>query len=128
MKNKRTFALLLFILGTAALVVGIISLHNQNTYVKTTATVTGVREELDMSEEHTDYDYVYTFKYEVDGTEYEAELTYESEDFKEGDTIEIMYNPDKPTSVTTPGKGFSIYLIILGPVLMFGGIFAFLKS
>ena len=83
-------------------------------YLKTEAVVT--RTEL-FEEEHYDgdthHDATYTVfvKYTVDGQEYEEEFGIFS-GYKEGEKVQIVYNPANPREISSPGS-FVIPVIMM---------------
>ena len=62
-------------------------------------------------------DHTVTVEYTVDGTRYTEVLDYYSYNFKEGKTVDILYNPNNPSDIHG-GQGFMIYLIALGVVII----------
>lgn len=46
---------------------------------------------------------------------------------EEGGKIEIMYNPDDPSEIEAAGKGFGIYLLGMGALLVAAAAWMFIK-
>lgn len=128
MKNKRNAAVLVFIIGIIAIVFGIITLVQQKTFISTTGMVKSMDYEVDTSDDTIDDRFIYTVEFNVEGKDYEGKLTHNSDDLEIGQAVEIKYNPENPSSITEPGNGFSIYLLILGPILLILGVFLFIKA
>ena len=127
MRSKKSGGILIAVLGLTALILGIVFLVQQNTFTETKATVVGMRTEWSSGEDHN-LEYIYTVKYEVDGVEYQGEITEGSEKYASNQIIDIKYNPEKPSTITQSGKGISIYCLILGPVLILLGGFVFIRN
>ncbi len=60
-------------------------------------------------------------KYEVDGQQYERELNYYRSSMYTGQTIEIMYNPEKPGEIRA-GNSLVMLLIICGMGAVFTAV------
>ena len=119
-------------IGLILTVFGFISLHitrNTGGYIQTDAVVT--RTELlpaeQNNEEKDQYD-VYV-KYTVEGKEYETYFGVLS-GYKEGDTVQISYNPDDPEKITQPGNNIftSLAFIAAGIIAMAGGMISLFKA
>lgn len=86
------------------------------------AEIVGVKRSSHKSSNHnrrTDYSPI--VKYTVNGTEYSDVADIDSinpNKFKEGETIKIKYNPEKPEQFTVKGKAgnlkWSVFFILLG--------------
>ena len=126
--KKRSTGLVLFLFGVAALVVAFVIMHQQNTFAETTARVTDMRVDVSTSSDDSTVYYVYTVEYEVDGTTYSGEISHTANDLEIGDETGIMYNPDKPNTITEPGTGMAKYLFIVSPILIVIGIFLFIAG
>ena len=118
--NKIQILIFALVLGIAATAGGAYMLHKQSIYTKTTATITKITETYNAADNNYDHD-VYV-SYEVDGKSYNEELNYYEGGYKEGQEVTIAYNPDNPAEITTGEKGFGIYLVIIGPIILVGGL------
>ena len=85
-------------------------------YVKTQATIVSIVEvPSDLPDETSDH--IVTVDYVADGLRYTTELDMYSGTWKEGKTITVYYDPSNP-SVVHGGKGFGVYLMVLGVVII----------
>ncbi len=101
------------VMAAIALVMGVYMTFFQSAgYVKTKATVVSVEEDP-VNSTADDTAYIVMVEYVADGTHYTARLDYYSPSFKPGKTVDILYDPQNP-SVIHGGKGFGVYLIVLG--------------
>lgn len=124
--SPRGAALLILSLGIIALIFGITSIVKHNKYVPVEATITEIQSEYDTTENQ--YRYRTFVRYFIDGKKYDEELGYHEDGFEEGKTIEIRYNPANPSQIIESSMGFTIYLTVLGPILILLGVFLFLKN
>ncbi|OPY84555.1 MAG: hypothetical protein A4E71_02605 [Smithella sp. PtaU1.Bin162] len=94
------------------------------------ATVSGVisdlKEKVSRRNGVISREYIPTVSYTVDGTEYSKRFTkaYHADTYKVGQTVEIMYNPDKPAEINKKGKSNKADIVILciGVVIGVAGI------
>lgn len=127
MKNERFLVIFMIILGVIAFVVGIINVVKQNTYLPAQAEVIDIRTETSGTDtRHTDF--IYKVRYEINGQQYESEISLGMNAANRGDIIDILYDADNPISITEPGWGAAIYLLIIGPVVILISIFIFMKN
>ena len=113
------------ILTIFGVIVFIISLKNQN-YIKVEATVTNVNvrqeEVTDNEGTHMEETYDVSFKYTVDGKEYDNKFDGISK-YNVGDKMTIYYNPSNPQEITqTKSLILPIVIIIGGIASLVGGI------
>ena len=102
-----------FVMAAIAIIGGVyITFFQMSGFVKTEATIVSIVEVPSDSPDETS-DYIVTVDYVADGSRYTSELDYYSGTFKEGKTVTVYYDPSDP-SVIHGGKGFGIYLIVLG--------------
>lgn len=99
-------------------------------YVKATAVIVSLREEERYdTENHTrSMDYWPTVRYTVDGREYLQELDTAAGKDDTGKEIKIKYDPNDPGRVTGDSLGLKLYLLIAGPIVTLGALFALLKT
>ena len=128
MKSNRTLVLVFLMLGILALVVGIVELKKQKTYSPTEGVITRIEEEEYWENDKLEINYHTYVSYSVDGVDYEGALGYYEDGYEEGKTITVKYNPENPAQVTGDAKGFAIYLVIIGPVLLVAAVLTVLKK
>lgn len=126
--SPRATAILLLVLGCIALAVGIMELRKQHRFSVTDAVITRIDEDVDFTSDDLRTDYTVYVHYTVGGKDYDEVLGYFENGYEEGKTIQIRYNPENPTDVTGNGKGFSIYLTVIGPLLMVCAAVVFFKE
>lgn len=80
---------------------------------------------------NTEYTYYVFVKYTVDGTEYESELGEYQSSYREGDSIEVKYNPDNPSEIQSTSTlsailtiAMPIVAVLAGAVLLFKSLFS----
>lgn len=129
MNRKTAIGFLVF--GIIVLVLGIyMNFFKGKDYVETTATITKI-EEIDLGTDadgDPEYDHKVYVKYTVDGKEYSGESDFYQSSYNEGDEITIFYNPDDPSQITGDSKGFGIYVIVVGIVLILGSVVMFIRG
>jgi len=109
----KTFAA---VIAVIALAFGIYSTFIQSAgYEKTTATIISI--EKDQESPSDDDSYIVTARYAVDGKEYTNVLNSYSPSYKEGGTVEVLYDPNDPTRITS-GYGIGIYAMVVGAVIL----------
>lgn len=89
-------------------------------YVTTQATIFSISEDPDyVPDPNTENDkqYIVKVKYNVDGKDYFKELDSYSSTYKEGDTVEIKYDPNDPSKIHAK-NGLGIYFMIAGGVIL----------
>ncbi len=127
--SHRGLTLLLLFLGILATFAGSLTLKKQKSYLPTDAVISKIEEHYDASaaEDGSQYSYDVTVRYRVDGKEYEGPLGYHQDGYEEGQTVAIRYNPEDPGKIVTASKGFAIYLVIIGPLLLVGAVINILR-
>lgn len=127
--SHRGLTLVLLFLGLFATLVGSLTLKKQKSYLPTDAVISKIEEYYDASagEDGPQYSYDVTVRYTVDGKEYEGPLGYHQDGYEEGQTVSIRYNPENPEKIVQASKGFAIYLVIIGPLLLAGAVINILK-
>lgn len=129
---KKLLVLVITVLfGFLSLGLGIHTMFFQNKgYVKTTAVIDHVDKTVTGydNHHHEEYDYQVFVNYTVDGTDYQSESDYYQNGYEAGKEIAIYYNPSNPQQIHGDSKGFGLYMIILGPILILAGVFIFLRG
>lgn len=123
--SKTNLALLLTVLGVVALIVGINIGRKQKSYLPVQAEITRI--ETDHAAGSDDTEHRVTVRYTVDGKTYEELFGYYQDSYEEGKVIDILYNPADPTQTVQANRGMTVYLKILGPVLILFGGFTFIR-
>ena len=110
----KYFALFMAVI---ALVAGVyVTFFESTGYVKTQATIVSIEEDLEWSTSD-DKSYIVMVDYVADGTRYTSRLDMFSATWKVGKTITVYYDPHDP-SVVHGGKGFGVYLMVLGVAIV----------
>ncbi len=119
--GKKQFLLFAIVMGLISLGFGIYIVVFEAQGFKTT---TAVIDHVDETWTGTDADGIseYTYDvyvdYTVDGKQYHGRSDFYADGYEAGKEIKIYYNPENPEEIHGDAKGFGIYLIILGPVLI----------
>ncbi len=118
--SRIWFFIGLFIVGAVFTVFGVIAVINPVETAETTAIITNINREYDISNES--YVYTATVTYTVDGTTYTGTVGCASWD-KAGDTMTVSYEVGNPENVGNSGTEFLPYLIlVLGVGCIVAGI------
>ena len=114
-------------LGIALIVFGILMLvFNNDSYLETVGKVKEVVETLN-SENAKVYDI--TFKFTVDGTEYEDTFDEQPKEYKVGDDIKVYYDPEDPTRTSSSKTGILPPILIgLGALALVAGVLMTVKA
>ena len=104
----------------------------KNCTEKATATVVDMREEMDTSSETIRYIYRPVISYQAGGQTLEKELSTTSNTpaYRIGETLEILYNPNKVDEFLVSGENQNftwILLSALGIIFLAGGIYVLVK-
>lgn len=127
MRGSRKTSIYLFFFGIVILVIGIyMNFFEGRGYIETTAVIDHIDETYSGGDNDTEYD-VYV-NYTVDGKDYQSRSDYYSPSYKEGKEIKIYYNPDNPQQIHGDSKGFRIYILVVGVVILVVSVLAFLRS
>lgn len=122
-------AIAIILVGVIALVVSIvISNKNKNkVYEPVEATVVRVETSYDSDD---NLNYTAYIDYTVNGKEYKNVQSPESNSsMKEGDKIEILYNVDDPTDLSSKSSSkFVIIFIIISSIVILIGVWSLFKS
>ena len=128
--KKRTLVLFLLILGLVVTGAGIYTtFFEKKGFVETTAVIDRIEEEETGTDEdgHTTYTYHVFVRYTVDGKEYYSESDFFAGNYKEGKEIKIFYDPADPAKIHGDSKGFGIYMMVIGPILIVAAVIVFLR-
>lgn len=126
MLRRLKLPLSILIMALVALAAGVyITFFQSAGFAKTTATIVSI-EELPRDFADEDTQYAVTVEYLAGGTHYTSELDYYSASFKVGKTTTVYYDPQDPT-VVHGGRGFGVYLMILGVVLLPVSVYAWAR-
>ena len=101
--------------GVILIVFGVILMgFKTDSYVQTTGKITSVTEAALDEDGEREYDV--TFEYEVDGKTHTGTFANLSGDYKEGDSINVFYDPSDPSKITNSkvGQILPIAMIVLG--------------
>lgn len=105
------------VLAAIALVMGVyVTFFQSAGFAKTKATIVSVEEDPENSTAD-DTAYIVTVEYAADGSHYTARLDSYSPSYKVGKTVTVYYDPQNP-SVIHGGKGFGVYLIVIGAAII----------
>ena len=111
--------------GLLFLVSGLIKFSQINNYPQTNAMITQIEWEPGAGEESDKYT-VYV-RYSVGGTTYDQQLDNYKSSYREGQTITIRYNPEKPTTITAVGPVAATIITAFGGVVLAAGVAALAK-
>lgn len=127
-KNVKNLLLsvALILLGVIAIVVGISQNLKRNAYLSANATITKIEWTAGVGDDDDTYEV--TVRYAVDGKEYTEKLGYHEDGMKEGQTIEIRYNPENPADIVEASSTFSTVMFIVGPIAILLGLFLGFKA
>ena len=110
----RYFALVMAVIALAG---GVYLTFFHNTgFLKAEALITEIEEIPGTFDNETEYNV--TVRYTVDGKEYSGLLDQYSPTYHVGDKISILYNPADPAEFHGASLGLSIYMIVIGIVLL----------
>ena len=119
MKSLRGIRLNYFalVLGLIAFASGVYMTFFQGRgYIKTEAEIISIKESEVSTADDVQYDVM--VRYTVDGREYSEALNSYSPSYKVGKTVKIKYNPEDPTEITSDTPALSIYVMVIGLVLV----------
>lgn len=127
---KALFSIIIFVVGVLLFGYGIYStFFEKSGFVKTTATVTSVEEEIEygVGDEADTTWYVTTVTYTVDGREYTRTLDMRQSKNLLNQEITVLYNPKAPGEVKAYSPGLSVYLLAAGGVLIVVEVYVFIR-
>ncbi len=108
-----------FVMALIAIAGGVyMTFFESKGYVKTEATIVSIEEDPEASTSD-DTNYIVMVDYIANGSRYTSRINMYSGAWKVGKTITVYYDPHDP-AVVHGGKGFGIYLMVLGAVLIAG--------
>ncbi|HHX09606.1 MAG TPA: DUF3592 domain-containing protein [Chloroflexi bacterium] len=126
-----TVVVVLWIVGLIFVLISVINLirraiKSKRCTARTTAVVTDIKEKVVTRNDIESREYIPTISYKVNGKDYSREFTkvYLGDTYKVGQSVEIMYNPDKPSEVNKQGLNnkADIIILIIGLVIILVGI------
>ncbi len=119
------------IIAVIALGFGVYSTFFKSSGFETaTAEIVSIKEDPDYipdADNPDDVQYITTAKYTVNGKEYTVKLDSYAPDYKVGGKVEIKYDPNDPSKVTS-GFGIGIYAMIIGGVILLVIVFLTVKK
>ncbi len=126
-----TTVIVLWLVGVIFIFVSIISMIRRS--IKTrrcterkSATITAVKEKVQRRNDVVSREYIPTISYTVNGQEYSREFAkaYVADTYHVGQTLEIMYNPDKPTEINKQisNTKADLVMLVIGLVVILIGI------
>ena len=123
-------AALLLLLALIAVVAGVYTgFFATKGYKSTTAAIERIEEdETFVGEGPNDKQYIAYVTYTVDGKEYTEALDSYSPSYEVGKQIKVKYDPADPATVRSASLGFSLYLILIGAVLIALSVFTMVKN
>lgn len=105
------------VMAAIALIAGVYLTFFQSAgFVKTQATIVSIEEDLEWSTSD-DKSYIVMVDYVADGSRYTSRLDSYSGSYKVGKTVTVYYDPHDP-SVLHGGRGFGVYLMVLGAAIV----------
>ena len=125
--KRMVVPLLALVLGVIALVIGIHQNSTKHLYDSTAKASIADIEESWETEADTDMQKLVKtayIDYEVNGIKYEHVLSpVQDDDFKIGDTVDILYQSSNPEKISAPNIGTtSVIFIIVGALVAVGGL------
>ena len=113
------FKYFVFVMALIAIAGGVyMTFFESKGYVKTEAAIVSIEEDPEASTSD-DTNYIVMVDYIANGSRYTSRINMYSGAWKVGKTITVYYDPHDP-AVVHGGKGFGIYLMVLGVVLIAG--------
>lgn len=121
---KKLIAILLFVAGGVVFVIfGGITLKEIKNFTPVPAVVSHITREWTPNGDGTDTEDISIFvTYTVDGQEYTEELQNTKTNYKQGDEITVLYNPEDPTQVSGATKGIAAIQMGVGILFVLGGL------
>ena len=124
---KKLIAVLILLVGGAIFIVfGATSIKEIREFKPIPAVVSHIEREWMPDGDGTDTEQITIIvTYTVDGHEYTEELQNTKTNYKQGDAITILYNPEDPTEVSGATKTIALIQLTVGSALVLGGIATF---
>ena len=126
----KVLAALLMLLALVAVAAGVYTgFFATKGFESTTATIARIEEdETFVSADPKDKNYIAYVTYTVDGKKYTEALDSYSPSFAVGKEVKVKYDPADPATVRDASLGFSLYLILIGVVLIAVALFTIVKN
>lgn len=106
------------VIAVACIAAGVyLNFFHSRGFVKTTAAIIDLRVESGGEPESGDV-YFPTVEYTVDGRTYTGELDQGGASYRVGQTIPVLYDPNDPGVVHSGSRGFGVYILIVGVVIL----------
>ena len=124
---KKLIAAIILIAGGAIFIVfGATSIKEMRDFKQVPAVVSHIEREWTPNGDGTDTEEIRIFvTYTVDGKEYTEELQNTKTNYKQGDAITVLYNPEDPTEVSGATKTMTVIQFAIGGVLVLAGVGVF---
>ena len=117
------------IAGIIIIILGFVSLKQQNTFLPVKGVIADIQEfEERDSEGDLTYSYEVTVDYKIEGESYTSVMGDYKDGFEVGKEIEILYDPDDPSTIVSKGKGHVVYMFIVGIICAVIGIIGAIKG
>ncbi len=129
--RRLVLSLLFFLAGVGMIGYGIYNIFFYNRgMTESTAVIDHIERTMTGYDEDgsAEYDYEVLVSYTVDGKQYQSELGYHEDGFKEGQEIKIYYDPSDPEKLHADTKKMGICLVISGPALWLAALGTLLKA
>ncbi len=129
-----TVVIVLWIVGLIFVIVALVNIikraiKTKRCTARTSAVITGIKEKISTRNDVESHEYIPTITYSVNGQQYSREYAkaYTAATYHVGQTIGIMYNPNKPTEINKQGSSnkADVIIMIIGIVIIVVGIVMF---
>ena len=124
--RRLLFSLLLLATAAVLTVIGFTEKRRQNTFVSVTARITQITSDYDPVAEQTEY--TVRVSYSVGGTGYEETLGSYRADYAEGQTVEILYNPEDPRDITAKSGAMPVILWAFAGAALIAAVVVFVRG
>jgi len=124
--GKLLTSIIVIAAGIMFIVMGIKTNQNRKAYQPVTGVISQIVTTVGTSDNSDDHRVF--VKYTVDGTEYEEELGEYSSSMREGNEIDLLYDPEYPKAIQKAGMTAILIQIGFGALAIVAGIAFLLKS
>ncbi len=127
----NTVVIVLWIVGLIFILVTLINIIKRAIKTKrctaqTSAVITAIKGKVSRKDNIVSREYIPTISYSVNGEQYSRDFTkaYVADTYHVGQSVEIMYNPNKPTDINKMGSSnkADLVFLIIGVVIIIVGI------